>query len=386
MKKRLVFLLSLIIILYTPAISFARENPQTVRNVILSSGETVNHDYLRAGDNVTVSGTVNGDIYVAGGNLTVDGIINGDVLAVGGTININGKVSGNIRAIGGRITLSNASIGRNVSVIGGNLNFNNDTRIAGSLSAAGGNLNLFSEVAKEANLAGGDIILGSIINGPVNIGAGQIGIKKTARIKGDLNYWSGDKAQIENGAIVSGKIQMHELPRNNPDTEKAARVFAQISLFVKVLGFITYLTLGLLLISFYPKLTQSAVSALNEKPSRSFLIGFLSFFLIPAVFIILLVTVIGIPLAFILMSGYFLLSVFGIIITSLWFGQKVLKSENENSRLATSLLVGLVIYEIPVFLPFIGWLIKLIAVSLGIGALVWGKKNYYRLMKEKDLV
>ena len=326
-------------------------NPQQT-TVTLAHDQIVNQDYFAAGNNVNLSGTVNGDAYLAGGNITIDGTVNGDLLAAGGNITITGKVTGSARVAGGQILFS-GNVGRNLSAAGGNITLTENAILAGNLVSAGGTLIIENTVGKNVNAAIGNLILGS-----------------KAKVTKDLTYWSNNSAQTQQGAVVLGKTQQNMLTNANfktPNPGEVTHRLAQASLFFRVMSFISYLLIGLLLLRFLPGLTSNMAETIKAHLGESLGIGFVIFILTPFLFILLLITVVGLPAAFIYLLFFLLLSYLSIIFVSVALGQKILGRRGSSYP---SLLVGLLIYEILAFLfSIIGWLISLVFVMMGLGAM-----------------
>lgn len=365
-------------------------NSSNQKNVVLPSSETVDHDYFAAGSSVTLSGTVNGDAYVAGGNILVDGTVNGDLLVAGGNINVNGNITGNIRAIGGQI-LINGKIGGNASAFGGSTNIVKGAQINGSFAGAGGNLDISGPLGKGVNGAFGNVTLGNTIAGNVLLYAGNLTLAPQTNISGNLEYYSNTEANLQAGSTVSGQTIRHNLPQQlnkRVQPQKAAAFITQALLFLKIMAFISYLLAGLLLIRFFPKFSNEAVSAIYERTWASLGFGFLLTILMPIIIFILFITIVGIPLAFITLLLYFILMFLSIIIGSLFLGWWVFSfSKNKKTiSLGWSLVAGLVIYEILTLIPFIGGLIKAILLFLGLGGIFLGFRKDYTDMKAKKMI
>lgn len=370
---------------FKPSVVFAKSE-KTYKNVVLSQNETVNKDYFAAGDSVTVSGTVNQDAYIAGGNILVDGNVNGDLLVAGGTVTISGKIKNNVRVIGGQIIIS-GSIGGNLSIAGGSINITNSAALEGNIAAAGGNLMVLSPIKKDINFAGGTFNLGNSVSGDVIATVGQITLSPQAKIKGNLTYLSDTEATIQEGAVVSGETVHNQPPPEvkRPQPAKATIAsFSRVFLFFKLLSLISSIIIGLIFIKFFPVNFQKTADQISTKFWGSLGRGFLILIVTPIVFVVLLMTVVGIPLGFMLIVALGILVYFAKFFVSLWVGQKILG--RDSSKVGWALVLGLVVVMIAGSIPLLGWIASLLTLFLGLGAIFLQKQEFYRELKEKKLV
>ncbi|HLB84160.1 MAG TPA: hypothetical protein VJK00_05470, partial [Steroidobacteraceae bacterium] len=97
---------------------------------------------------------------------------------------------------------------------------------------------------------------------------------------------------------------------------------------------------------------------------------------VPFMFVVLLITIIGIPLALLLVPAYLLLMFLGWVTAALFVGQKLLELVRRGQPVSLgarilALLVALLALWLLQKVPYAGPLIGLAALSAGIGALVW---------------
>jgi hypothetical protein len=371
-------------ILY-PAVIFAQTNFQQGETVLLPKDQVVNKDYFATGESINLAGTINGDAYLAGGNITVEGVVNGDLLAAGGNINIRGQVTGDIRTAGGSIIIS-SKVGQNVTAAGGNINFTDNADITGSIVAAGGNLDIFSPIGKDLTVAGGSVNLGNSVSGDVLAGIGELTLTPSASVSGNLDYWSTELAQVSPGASVSGQINHYQPPAEKRAGDEAAKGLAGVWAFFKLVSFISSLAIGLILLRLVPGFMGKTVDIMKKRPWVSLLVGFIAAIAIPILFIALLVTVFGIPLALVLLGIYLLISYFTKIFVALVLGQILLNWINQKTNIYLTFTLGLIIYYIISLIPVLGGLLTMIACLIALGALLIAKKELYQTLRDKKLI
>lgn len=384
----------LLVVFFASAFAFAfplyaQQNFTQGDNVILSKEQVINKDYFAAGENVTVSGTVNGDAYLAGGNILVEGTINGDLIAGGGTINVRGTVVGNVRAAGGNVLIT-GNVGRSATLMGGNIQTTDQANIGKNLVVAGGNVNVFSPVTQDITLAAGNVEIGNVVGGDITAGVGKLTLTPNAKINGTTNYWSQDQALIQPGATVSGQLN-HYLPpekeRNmaKSDEEVAAGIAGMV-VFFEIIGFLSSLVTGLLLIKFAPVYTLGSAETILNRVWASLGIGFLTLILVPILFVALLITLIGVPVALILMALFLILLYVANLVASLAIGKKILESINQNHNVYLQFVVGLVVISLAGIIPVLGGIFRFVLLMVGIGALVIYKKEVYQTLRAKKII
>lgn len=378
--RKILILAVFLSLLFFPSFVSAQNSPN--QNVVLPAAETVNRDYFASGNTVTLSGTVNGDAYIAAGTVIVDGTINGDLLAAGGMVDIRGRVAGNVRAAGGQLT-SSGEVGRNLSLVGGSINITDPGRVTGSLAAAGGNINISAPVEKDVNVASGQVFLNNSVGGNVTA-AGQVSLSPTARVGGDLNYWSTNKAQISSGATIGGKVTQNIPPQPQKDQAEGAAKFLGGFKLASLLAFlVSYLVVGLLMVKFLPYFTGRITDAVTNRFWGSLGRGVIIAIVVPIIALILGLTLLGIPLALIVIALYLIAIFLTKVLVSLAIGQKILGTKAPTYW---GLMLGLAIYGILNLIPLIGWLVDLVVVFVGLGALYIERRDFMSQIRAKKLM
>lgn len=380
--KRLLFYIFLPLflgLLLAPSV-FAKGTERT----ILLSAQTIQHDYFAANEVVDIQGTVNGDAYVAGGEVTVNGSINGDLLVVGGQVNIDGIVRNNLRVLGGNINIR-GTVGRNISAVGGNITIEKGARINGNLVSAGGNIEVLSPV-RDFTVAGGNVRVGSTIQRNMMAGVGNLTLTPNARVGGNLEYWSEEQGVFSQGASVSGRTTFHQT--TPPEKEKGA-VEAAIkgaSLVFEIVGFLSSFLVGLLLLWVAPVYMRDVAMLMQKRFGMSLLMGLVILIVTPIAILLFIVTILGIPIALMLLALYLIELYLSHIVVSFSLGMWIKGYMNKKANMYLTFTVGLIVYYIVGFIPLIGGLTKFIVLLVGIGALVMQKQIFYQLLRSKKLL
>lgn len=378
MKKITFFLCFLFFLLAVPA---------SAREILLPAGETVNHDFLAAAGEGDFLGTVNGDAFLAGGNLQISGPVNGDLLASGGQLSISSPISGNVRVIGGEICLS-GPVGGNVTLFGGHLYLEPEASVAGRLVTLGGEIFIDGQVQNDWRFAGGKTTLTGQIGGDAQGSAGGLSLGPTAKIAGGLDYTSGELAVISNTAVVGGRVE-RRLPSsdswlwqknlNLPDFSFRSPRFQGfwhgLGLYLHVAGFFLCFAFGSLLLALFPHWFDRQLAILNSEPGLSLGLGLASPFLFSLVFVILILSLVGFPLAFLLLPLFLSLVYLAKIFSAVWFGEKVLHFAESKGNRYGALFLGLLLYSLLFLIRPVSFLLRFIFLSFGLGAFLLGFKR-----------
>ncbi len=355
---------------------------QTSSNILeIAEDEVIDDDVFLSSKTVYVRGTINGDLYVLGGEVEINGTVNGDVTIIGGTINLSGIVSEDVRLIGGDINVNNAEIGDDLNLVGGSLIVDNSSTVGGSLVSLGGSLTNKADVGNHFVAVGGSISLNNHVGGDVEIGSPAFTIGPEASISGSLKYPEEADAQIAESASVSGEIVKFPSTSKSRDFTRFGRNAAEtgatlwgMNLAFKSWSYLAALLVGWLLLYLFPKASLGIATTLKTKAGTSILVGFLMLILAGPIFVTLLLTIIGIPLALIFLAQFLLFTYLAKLAVGMAIGLG-LKNQFSWDKLsnATTLAVGLLAFYLLTLVPVLSFFINMLAFLAGIGAFyIWG--------------
>jgi len=216
------------------------------------------------------------------------------------------------------------------------------------------------------------VLIDGPIAGDVIVNAGRIELGPHARIAGRLRYGSRYEVDRDQAAEVTGGIERMEMRAGWPQFDEAHRHSSHISGWLFTLGL---LLLAAVLVAVLPGLTAAVGDRLRARPWFSLLIGFVALVCIPAAAVVLLITVIGIPLALLAIAGYFVLLLLGYVVCGVALGHWLLARLRAAAagssiwRIGAAVL-GVLIVALLARIPFVGGLVVLAALLLGLGALI----------------
>jgi hypothetical protein len=126
----------------------------------------------------------------------------------------------------------------------------------------------------------------------------------------------------------------------------------------------------------FPAYSARAADWIGREPLRSLGLGFVVLVCLPILGVLLLVTIVGIPLALILFMLYLMLLFLGWVTAALFVGRKGLELVRSSQPVTTAWRIGALLAAVIALwlvgqVPWIGGWITFAALVLGIGALVW---------------
>ncbi|MBI5456357.1 hypothetical protein HY969_01320 [Candidatus Kaiserbacteria bacterium] len=348
----------------------------------VASGTTIQDDLYIAGGNVTQAGAVTGDVIAAGGSVLISGTTQGDLLVAGGNITILGDVSDDVRVVGGNITI-HSKVASDVAFGGGQVTIAG-AGVGGDVVGASGTVRIDAPVAGDVRIAGGDVYINSAIRGMVEVQAEKVTLGPGALISGDLTYTAGKEVTIEEGGKVNGKIEFKQLETTREELRGVAKTGIAALVSAWLIGKFLMLLVGAFAFFYlFKRYTETLVSDALTEPLPQLGRGVVAFIVWPIASVILLVTVIGIPLGAIGLLGYAAALIFAHLMASVVLGSLVSAWWTKNYYEVNwkTVLLGVVLYFILGYIPFVGWLICAALVLITLGAALkikWGVAKEWR--------
>jgi cytoskeletal protein CcmA (bactofilin family) len=336
----------------------------------VAKSETIQDDLLLAGGDVDIAGTVQGDVNGAASKLDISGRVTGDVNVTVGQLKVSGTIGEALRTVGGEITIS-GTVNGDVLAVGGDIEVTSAGRVTGDLLALGGNVTLNGPV--DGNIRGNmsDLTINSRVGQDVKVRVDDFTIENGARIAGDVTYRSHNDLNQASGAVINGSIEKERLvgflPMENMTFWIVSAVFRLLCALVA----------GLFVVMIMPKSTAFIADAVRQSPLKSLASGFVLLVIMPVLIGILLVTVIGIPIALVGLAIFLVALYLSQVFVGTAIGRVILPDNWGNFGRGYNLLamvIGVIIIAalraIPV--PYVGWVVTAIVTILGLGALIVG--------------
>ena len=369
----LVFILTTILVLLIFDSSFGTEF-KGVDNFFFPDTAIIHDDLVITGGNIKLDGIVEGDIISACRSLVQNGLILGSLNAVSQDLDVLGEVKGSVRGFAQNINV-NGKLGRNLLVFCYTLDVKPDAEIEKDITAFCGKMTLDGKLGGSLKGAVGELIISGVVNGDVSIEAEKITLMPTARIEGDFKYESEKEAKIESGAQVSGETVWTEI-----DTEKEKKpksIFTGKSIIMEMLFLLALMVTGIVLTLIFKKNAQQAKQAISNYFLKTLGLGFVFMVCIPIAILILLITILGIPIAIIALFVYAILVYIAKIPVATFVGEKILKALGKQGEpsLIWSMLLGLVVLTLVLNIPYLEWPIYFVVLFTGFGAIISSQRR-----------
>jgi cytoskeletal protein CcmA (bactofilin family) len=385
--------------------------------IVIGRNEVIDDDlYLGAGT-IIIDGTINGDLVAVGGRIVVNGTITGDVLAASQTIVVAGTVDDDLRIAGQALQIQpGAQIGDDVAAAGASLEMQPGSTVVGDLLFSGAQALLAGTIGQDVAGAMAALELRGVVDGNMDVVVGEPGqgptvwmaqtdvaipqlnagltLDDAAQVGGALRYTSNAEARISPQAQVA--MGVTRLAAAEATSQAAPTAAARLWSLLR--QFASLLLVGALLLWVAPGWTRRLADVASERPLQSMGWGAAATLLVVGLALALLilsaalavglgmltlgglaalVLALGIVGDVVLGAGY---AIAGFVLAPIivgfgagrWLLGQVQPSWNE--RALAPLLTGLALLVALTALPWVGGLVRLAVILLGLGALwIWGQ-------------
>lgn len=286
-----------------------------------------------ASENVVVTGTENQDVVVLGSKIAIFGTINGNLLVLGRTVIIEPGA-----------------------------------HISGYMIIGGERIEILGRVDGEMRAMGNQVIVGdkASVGGNLWVDATKISVSDRARVGGEKKI-NEIKA---NGRTATGFRQGWTNVRNQ--VERAWGFFS-------IIGFLGKILLMLILVRVFGKQIAKLTKLATEDFWLTLLSGLVKLVLTPIAIVLLLITIIGIPVALAVLLAFGLSIFLAEYISAAVLGQVlVMKGWLKNDNPYLQAVAGLAALGIIAWIPFVGWLVKFVAFLIGLGLVIRWEMAFWK--------
>lgn len=332
-----------------------------------------------AGD-VLLDANISGDVSLAAGDITVGGRIGGDMSLAGANINITADVAGDIDAAGADVRLAGRTSG-DVSAAGALITVDQSGMIAGDAELAGRDIRILGQIVGDTQARARSILIDGQIAGALDLYGQTVEFGPGARVNGAIRVRGPNAPVVSDDAIITGEIRYEETAY----TQERGRGLGPATFNLRNVGppawawggafSTTAFVLGVLACLVAPRSTAGIARQFRARPWGAGLLGLVA---LPSVLILVLtlavmlgVTLIGIPLAVVVVMAYpivmFLAYAFGALALGDLLFNRSGTGLSPGMRILSLLVVMLVIAALGAFPPVL-WLLALITLCIGLGS------------------
>jgi hypothetical protein len=252
----------------------------------------------------------------------------------------------------------------NAVVYGGNLVVKG--HVEKDAVAFSGNLDIYGQVEGDASAFNGNVILhpGSAVEGDVSAIGGNVIRQDGAQVEGSIESFGGGNV----GRVVAGQVKdtlKKEFRKANAGEEEhdGGGLPGFLIRFAALFG------LGFLGQLFFPTRMKELSAELKSHPIKSGLVGFLGALALIPITLVLMITLVGIPVAAALLLVATLAAVLGFTAVASEIGLRVPILRGRKTQ-AVVLAVGLLILLGVGSIPGVGWLVTVPSILMGFGAAI----------------
>lgn len=383
----------LLLSLLLPVVNANNEtNTNTDVNAISTDGDSTQNTVVTPQDSDANNANANpesqmkkGDVYIAQNDVTIDYIVDGNVFILGNNVTINSQIGGDVFVCAKNVTISEqAYIFSNLFVVAENVNIKG---IVYDLYALANNITVDGYIYRDIKTSSSTLNINGIIGRNAYVKCEKINfavpgqnaengntVTNSGSIAGDLNYSSSQEISIPEKA-VSGKVNFEQVVKT---TNKSISTYL-ISLVSFLAVVLVIWGLSLLVSPNFLKSTNDLIASKKILPVLG--CGILTPIAITVLSILLLLINITAPISLLLLTILVLLFALSTSITIIAINNlicKKLKIHKNIGILGILILTTIVLWTI-CLIPFVGGIISILAVIVGMGLI-----TYFVFNKNKD--
>jgi cytoskeletal protein CcmA (bactofilin family) len=243
-----------------------------------------------------------------------------------------------------------------VVVISGNVVVDRGETVEG-VFIANGDARIAGRVDGDVIILSGDALVSGTIEGDLFTASGTARLLPSAEVTGDVEY--GDEhPQVAQDARVHGDVTKQDWP-------DIGGLVSWIGGFLVWLAVsISALVLGALLLLIAPRAADSLEARSRERIGPTIAIGIAILIVLPVAAFVAAITVLGLPLAIGIGLALLPLGAIAYVASAYALGRRILKPPRQRML---AFLVGLAILRVAALVPFLGLLVGLAALIVGLG-------------------
>jgi hypothetical protein len=355
-----------------PFVPVAAEGPviRSGDSVSVESNQVLEGDFYALGQSITLSGAAEKDVYAAGMAVTVNAPVTEDLVVAGGDIEVHGAIGDDVRIMGGEVIIADP-VADDVVVLGGVVRILSTASVGGDLIFFGGEVVIDGPVEGTVYGTADSIRIDSYVGGDVSVRVGTgLTLGDRTEIAGNVTYKSATDLTRAQGAVVTGTITRDGSLFETEESDPVRPL---------VLNLLVLIFSGLTIFFILRTRTAKFMTILEEGYGRLGLIGLGMFLAIPIVSIILMASVIGFIVGFVLFLGYGALLLISFMCLPVLFGVVFQRLIRLGSTVTVfTVILGVFVMVALAFVPVLGFFTLFLGFLMILGALY---SELYRFFK-----
>lgn len=269
-------------------------------------------------------------------------------------------------------------------IVGSDFTLASGETITGNLVIIGGDVTLEagSTVTGDVALLGGSLTIAGQVDGEVVATGGMLTLEAQANINGDV-MTTGTTITRDPQATLGGEFLHNPLEPLTVTVPGQDGQFSAMDLgFGRLLGLIWFLfrsfmfaALAVLLVMLFPSPNGRVARAIAKQPLMAGLIGLLTLIAAPLLLVFMAITLILLPVALLGVLIFVVILALSWVALGFEIGNRIAKLLNQNWADAVNAGVGTLMLSLVAggfgeIIPCVGWIVPILAVCLGLGAIV----------------
>ncbi len=336
------------------------------KRYVVASGDTINDDLLLWTNEGAFDGVMTQDLIIFCRRYKMAGQVQGNIFSASQYATIRGTVDRSARIFAQTATIDGV-VNNNLIACANDIELSRDSRVGRDANLMGGEISASGEVGGKLTIRGGQVIVSGKIGGDVDITGDKISIVAPAEILGSVKYKSKAEIQIDNGVVISGTVQRLAIEEKDAKDQGVSWPF-------RFVLFLCALVTGLIIIAVFKQHTRHAVGQTLQKPLVALAVGFVGVCIAPIAILVLCLTIIGIPAGIILLFGFTIFFYIAKVYVAIVLGRLVIGLFNKTAepKAGWALILGLFIMFLVFAIPYLGFILYLGTIFIGMGAIVMG--------------
>ncbi len=238
--------------------------------------------------NITIDANVANEVAVGGAQVDITGSIGTNLWVGGAEVNLSGDVGKDVGAGANKLNID-LTIGGDLMAGGASVIVSPNTVVNGTTRLGGEYIEFNGEAKDTIVLRGTTVVFNGRADRGLTVEADSLTLGPNAVITGDLTLRPDTETTQETGATITGSTRV-DVP------EWWEQVVYGRFAFV-LFGVIATLIVGVLFLLIARGSVEEMASTFRRRPISGFFLGILAIILLPIIIFVLMVTVVGIPLA-----------------------------------------------------------------------------------------
>ncbi len=342
-----------------PAQALDYRHSEGVLNIPAS--ETIDDSLIVRGETILIEGTITGDVLAMGNEINVTGSIHGNLFTFAENVKVRGDIGGLVLGAGNSFTFSAGSAGGDLLLTGEKIVIGSNVRIGRNAAFAANKVTVAANINKDLYAYAESVEFSGKLDGRMEVFAERLRLLSATHIAGNVSFHGDEEGFFRADDVrIDGELEISPRPA-------AKNRYATIEFYLwQFAQLVAAFLFGLALFWLVPGLRSLSIGA-GVDGLKSAGIGIITLVSVPIIAVLVAITIIGLPFAFVALFTWLLGIYLATIILGAAIGGIIMTG---STSLPRTLLVGLTVVMVAVNLPLIGGIVGFILTIIGLGMLV----------------